>query len=209
MQAKGVSAILQHAQKEKQLYLLVPADAYGMDFYQNLSSELQRGRLKINRTLWLGGETSDKNQAEKELEKIALDIDNNVVTSATFVVGFLDPNDFRLKSLVNKALKILEKHYSNILWIFPVVHLDFTNMRIFHGISRALAFRQSNLGTLHCNEHDRNCSLRLVLNKLHDFLKCSCGKDVYGENLAGFSRNTTTVFEHSVEQVGRGETYNR
>ena len=178
-----------------------------MDFYQNLSSELQRGRLKINRTLWLGGETSEK--ILKELEKIALDIDNNIVMSATFVVGFLDPNDFRLKSLVNKALKILKEHHGNILWIFPVVHLDFTNMRIFQGISRALAFRQSSLGTLHCNEHDRNCSMRLVLNKLHDFLKRSWEKDVYGENLAGFSRNKTTVFEHSDEQVGRGETYNR
>ena len=187
-QAKGVSTILQHIQKEKQLYLLLSADAYGIDFYQNLSSDLQRRKLSINRTLWVAGEKTAENKLQEELEEIAQDIENNIVSGATFILGFLDPNDFRLKSLADKARKVLGKHLGNVLWIFPVVHLDFTNVHTFHGISQALAFRQSNSGALHCNEHDRNCSLSLVLKKLHD---------------------RTDVFEYRVEKVGKGQTYNR
>lgn len=187
-QAKGVSVILQHIQTEKQLYLLLSADSYGIDFFQELSSHLQRRKLSVNRTLWVGGETTAENKLERELEKIAQDIEKNIASGATFILGLLDPNDFRLKSLINKVRKILEEHLGNALWIFPVVHLDFTNMQTFHGISRALAFRQSNSGASHCNKlHDRNCSLRLALKKLHDRIN----------------------FEYRVEKVGKGQRYNR
>ncbi len=112
------------------------------------------------------------------------------------MLGFLHLDDFRLKSLVNLARRILGKQFGKVLWIFPVVHLDLNNLQVFNAKSfEALAF--GNPGTVHCNHNNQNCALHAVLEKTSRVLK-SCW-DAHYE----YSGNATTV-ECSVQKVEGG-----
>ena len=202
-QANGTSAVIQKVHKERQLYLLVSADAYGVEFYQDLSFELQRQKLKLHRTLWVGVESGRENQLENELERVARNMDDNITPGVTFVSGFLYTNDFRLKSLINLARRILGEQFCKILWIFPVIHLDFSNMQTFRESSQVLAFRESN--SVHCN-HNQMCALRHVLRKTSRVLK-SCWEKFHRDNLTEYSRSTTAMFEYSVQKVERGRRF--
>ncbi len=122
--------------------------------------------------LWLGIDFGKSNQLQKELESVAQNIDNNITSGATFILGFLHLDDFRLKSLVDLARSILGKQFGKILWIFPVVHLDLNNLQTFNAESfQALAF--GNPGTVHCNDKNLKCALHAVLEKTSHVLK-SC-----------------------------------
>ncbi len=145
--------------------------------------------------LWLGIDSGKSNQLQKELESVAQNIDNNITSGATFVLGFLHLDDFRLKSLVDLARSILGKQFGKILWIFPVVHLDLNNLQTFNAESfQALAF--GNPGTVHCSDNNQKCALHAVLEKTSYVLK-SCWDSHREDN-----RKTTTV-ECSVPKVER------
>ena len=150
--------------------------------------------------LWVGVDPGKSNKLQKELKSIAQNIDKNITSGATFVLGFLHLDDFRLKSLVDLARSVLGKQFGKILWIFPVVHLDLSNMQTFNADSfQALAF--GNPETVHCCHNNQNCALRAVLEKTSHVLKSYW--DLHRDNLTEYSRNTTTV-ECSVQRFERG-----
>ncbi len=202
-QAKGTSSILKQVRQKRQLYLVAPADAHGVEFYQDLSLELQRQKLKLHRTLWVGVDSGKSNQLQKELKSVV----QNIASGATFVLGFLHLDDFRLKNLVDLARRIFGKQFGKILWIFPVINLDLGNMQTFHAKSfQALAF--GNPGTVHCFYNNQNCALRRVLEKTSHVLKSCWGKAFCSENVTEYSRNmTTAVFEYSVQKVERAHRF--
>ncbi len=116
------------------------------------------------------------------------------------MLGFLHLDDFRLKSLVNLSKRILGKQFGKILWIFPVVHLDLSNVEAFNAESfKALAF--GNPETVHCFHNNQNCALGRVLEKTSHVLKSYW--DPHRHNLTEYNRNTTTV-ECRVQNVERG-----
>lgn len=151
-----------------------------MEFYQELCSQLQRKKLKLYRTVWLGAESNQQNQLRKLFNAVAQAIERNMISGVTFIVGFLNHNDFRLKLMFSLTQNVFGKKIDKILWIFPVIHLDFSNMLSFPNGSQVLAFQETNSGTVYCsNIHDyKNCALRLVLEKTADFLESRCWKKV-------------------------------
>ena len=162
----------------------MPSDVYGVEFYQDFTFELQREKLKLNRTLWVGEESVEGNQLQKEFKSVAESINNNITSGATFVVGFLHPNDFRLKSLVKVAKRMLGNNFSEILWIFPVINLDFSKIQDFDKSFQALAFWKNNSGSVHCNSRNQICALHLVVERTSNVLKNCWGKELFRENVA-------------------------
>ena len=169
--------------------MTVPVDAHGVEFYQNFTFELQRQKLKLYRTLWVGKESAEETRLE--LKSVAENIENKITSGATFVVGFLYPNDFRLKSLVTSVRKIFGKQFGKILWIVPVMHWDLHNMQTFEGGSfHGLAFGSPE--TLHCKQYNyEDCAVHVVLEKSLRVLM-RCWNPLPNGNITEGRRNTTT-----------------
>ena len=200
------SAIIKHVRQERQLYLTVPVDAHGVEFYQHFTFEHQRQKLKLYRTLWVGKESTEETQVEKELWSIAGNIAKNITSGATFVVGFLHPNDFRLKTFVNMAQRIFGKQLGKIFWIFPVIHLDFNIFQTFDKSFQVLAFRERNLETVDCDDQNQIFDLKVVLEKASHVLNSSL--NTHRANLMENIRNTTAA-KCRAQKVKRRHTENR
>ena len=169
------------------------ADADGVEFNHDFTFQLEREKLKLRGTLWIGGKSIESDQLQNELKNLSESIENNVTSSAYFMLGFLHPNDFRLKNLLNVAKRILGNHFDKILWTFPVVHLDFSEMQDFDKSFQALALRESSQGLVDCHHDDRICKLSLVLRKTHDVLERCWGNAFHRQNGTEYSENTFAV----------------
>ena len=187
------SLVLKHVRQERQLYLTVPVDAHGVEFYQDFTFELQLQKLKLYRTLWVGEESTEETRLEKKLKSVAKNLENNITSGATFVVGFLYSNDFRLKSLVTAIRKIFGKQFGKILWIVPVMHWDVHNMQTFEGGSfHGLAFGSPT--TVYCNQYnDENCAVYAALEKSTRVLMRCWNEPHLCGNSTEEKRNTTTA----------------
>ena len=169
------------------------ADADGAESNNDFTFQLEREKLKLRRTLWIGGKSIESNQLQKELKNLTESFENNVTSSAYFMLGFLHPNDFRLKSLLNVAKRILGNHFDKILWSFPVVHLDFSKMQDFDKSFQALALRESSQGTVDCHHDDRICELSVGLKKTRDVLERCWRNEFHRQKGTEYSENTFAV----------------
>lgn len=165
--------MIQRLDKTAKIYLLVPADKYGAEFYQDLVPELHHMKLKLHHTLWLGAESELQNHLRRTLKTIADDLDKNT-SYITFLLGFLYPNDFRFKKLFNATRTILGERFGKILWILPAVHPDFSNEFILGKDFQALEFEENNPETV---SSDQNLALWLLLDKTSRVLE-NCYRDV-------------------------------
>jgi hypothetical protein len=137
----------------------------------------------------------EEKHLREELGSIAENIDNNITTGATFVVGFLHPNDLRLKSLINTARRILGEQFGEILWILPVMHWDLSDVKTFNtGSFQGLAFGSP--GTVHCNQYnDQNCAVHVAVEKLSKFSKKCWNPNCNSTENRGHSQ-TTIAHQH-------------
>ena len=170
---------------------MLPADAYGVDFHQDFSFKLQRQKIKTRRTLWVGSKSVKENKLQKELRGVAEDINNNTMSNATFVLGFLHSSDLRLQSLVNVTRKISRKQFRKILCIFSVAHLHFKKFKAFEETFQVLAFQQSSVETVDCVKNDLIWDLNAVLEKAFHVLKKKW--DTNRTKLSKNIRNTSAV----------------
>ena len=145
--------------------------------------------------------SDESDQLGEEFKRIARNLRDNKALSVVFVLGFLDNNDFSLKKLTNLASRIFEAHFNKILWVLPVMHLDFNNIQPLPESSQVLAFRQSNLDTLNCKNNKQHCSLRMVLEKTTHYLNNCWRKYFRVENSTECSQEAAAILEYSVEPV--------
>jgi hypothetical protein len=101
--------------------------------------------------------------------------------------------------LINTARRILGEQFGQVLWIFPIIHLNFSNMQTFDKSFKVLAFWKGNSDSVHCNNHNQLqlCALRLVVQKLSYVLKSCWGKELFCEDVTIHSKNQAAVFEYS------------
>ena len=119
------------------------------------------------------------------------------------MVGFLYPNDFRLKSLVTAVRKIFGKQSGKILWIVPVMHWDLHNMQTFEGGSfHGLAFGST--ATVHCNQYnDEDCAVQVALEKSSQVLMRCWNERYLKGNSTEERRNRTTAKCRVLNAEGR------
>ncbi|XP_028410037.1 glutamate receptor ionotropic, NMDA 3A-like isoform X2 [Dendronephthya gigantea] len=186
---KGSAAVMHQLDKAARIYLFVPADKHGVEFHRDIILELKHMKLKLHRTLWLGAEFELENHLKRTLKTIADDLDKNTTSGVTFLLGFLYPNDFRVKRVFNMVRMVLGERFGKILWIFPAVHSDISNEFLFRKDFQALAFQEDKPETV---SSDQNVVLWLLFKKTSQVLR-NCYGDVASNETSIVKRNRRNV----------------
>lgn len=142
-------------------------------------------------------ESSNEKQFEEELKMVSRNVEGNLTSGATFVLGFLKSSDARLMRLVGLAQKILGKQFEKILWIFPDVHLNLKKIPTFQKGFQALTFQgNTGFGTVRCrNNYGGFCDFHVMLEKMSEVFKNCWGKYLHRENVVEQDANTTALVE--------------